>query len=138
MRSAVLLAVFVLLVACSPQPPTGNTVARSAHWENGDPLIIAQPLSPVFDMTPVRVSVQGDLVYSTLIVDGASRNLSGDPRSGPWLSGPGTAVVYLSPGEHELRAYSCFDTLTGWECGCKRTGDCGHWVARTITVSLDR
>ena len=83
---------------------------------------------------PVRISVVGDIVDERFYVDGTRYILVGERRAGHWLDEEGKALVYLSPGNHEILAYSCFQDGFSWKCGCRTPDDCGYWMSRTFSI----
>ena len=106
------------LLACTPSGPTGLAVAPPTALSDGRLLVSVDVLPVRFGLAPVKVVVSDGLVYRTLLVDGVAHELSGSYVSDGWLSGSGSVVVWLPPGEHVVHACSCEDSFFGWRCGC--------------------
>jgi hypothetical protein len=135
MRAVALALGLLLLAACMPQGPTGQAVAGPTHWVDGSSVLVkAQVFDSLIGDPTVRITVVGDIVYERVIINGEEHVLAGQRFRGQWLSERGSVVVRLPPGEYSILAYSCFERFSGWDCGCQKEGDCGHWMERSLRV----
>ncbi len=134
MRAWLLIPLLLVVAACMPRGPTGNIVAPPSHSVNGNTAVTTEIFPHTDQPATVRVTATGDIVYRAFRVDGQPYTLVGQEKDNQWLTGSGTAIVYLWPGTHTIDAYTCTQTLTSWKCGCTNGNDCGHWMQETIDV----
>lgn len=135
--SFVLGGLFAALLTFSllgPQGPTGFAVAPATNHLTGELSIVTDQFADGFGRPVVRITVLGDLVYDEVMVNGEVRTLSGTQATDKFLSDKGSILVSLPEGEHVVHAYSCTDTIAGWQCGCRNPEDCGHWMKRDVIV----
>ncbi len=134
MRALLLVFGLIFLVACLPAGPTGHATAPPTHFQDGSQVLISASVDePTFGVYPVRITVFGDRVYPTVLVNGEEHTLAG-PEAGRWLMHRGSRVFFLPEGEHTIHAFSCLESFWGWKCGCRSADDCGHWMQRSVIV----
>lgn len=122
------------ITSSTPHGPTGFTIAPATHYVDGSEVLIkADVLDAPLGPSPVKITVLGDLVYKTVLVDGEEYSLLGDEVSDEWYARRGTIILRLEPGEHVIHGYSCLDEA-GWKCGCLNEDNCNNWMSRTVLV----
>ncbi len=124
-----LCLVVVLLAACTPKTPTGMAVSQLS---GGGSSVQIDYYDSFIDMTPVRVTVKADIVYNKFIIDNNELFFSAENRE--WVDNTGSSVVYLTPGKHTVKTFSCVKRFASFDCGCISGNDCGYWIQKTIYV----